>query len=50
MGHPYSTIQLSNPRIPTLARIEIKSLVDTGALMMCIPQAIATQLQLEELD
>ncbi len=30
--------------------IEIKSLVDTGALMLCIPSSIAEKLKLEELD
>jgi clan AA aspartic protease len=50
MGLTYSTISLSNPRIPELPKIEIKVLVDTGALMMCIPPSIAHQLQLHDLD
>jgi clan AA aspartic protease len=50
MGLTYSTIKLSNPRLPELKGIELKALVDTGALMLCIPQSIAHQLQLEELD
>jgi len=46
----YSKIKLSNPKQPELQAIELKSLVDTGALMLCIPQAVAYQLNLEELD
>ncbi len=50
MGLTYSKIFLSNPRQPELQSIEINSLVDTGALMLCIPQSVAHQLDLEELD
>ena len=50
MGLTYSTIKLSNPRLPLLRPVEIKALVDTGALMLCIPQSVAFQLELEELD
>ena len=50
MGLTYSTIKLSNPRLPELNAIELDSLVDMGALMLCIPQSIAYQLSLEELD
>lgn len=50
MGLPYSIIKLSNPRNTELQPIEIKSLVDTGALMLCIPSTIADKLALEELD
>ena len=50
MGLTYSKIKLSNPRLPNLHPIELNSLVDTGALMLCIPQSIAFQLELVELD
>jgi clan AA aspartic protease len=50
MGLTYSKIKLSNPRQPDLNPIELSSLVDTGALMLCIPQSVALQLGLEELD
>jgi len=46
----YSKIKLSNPGKPDLEPVEINALVDTGALMLCIPQSIAHQLDLEELD
>jgi clan AA aspartic protease len=50
MGLTYSNIKLSNPRQPSLQPVELSSLVDTGALMLCIPQSVAHQLGLEELD
>jgi len=50
MGLTYSKIKLSNPRQPSLKPVELNSLVDTGALMLCIPQSVALQLSLEELD
>ncbi len=50
MGLTYSKIKLSNPRNSKLAAVELNSLVDTGALMLCIPQSVAFQLELEELD
>ena len=50
MGQTYSIIKLSNPRLPLLRPVELKALVDTGALMLCIPQSVAYQLELEELD
>ena len=50
MGLTYSKIKLSNPRLPLLNPIELTSLVETGALMLCIPQSVAFQLSLEELD
>lgn len=50
MGLTYSKIKLSNPRQPLLKPIELDSLVDAEALMLCIPQSVALQLGLEELD
>ncbi len=47
MGLVYSTIKLSNPRMPNLRPIEVTSLVDSGAIHLCIPEAIAFQLELE---
>jgi hypothetical protein len=46
MGLTYSIIKLSSPRNTELQPIEIKSLVDTGALMLCIPSSIAEKLEL----
>ncbi|VAX35357.1 hypothetical protein MNBD_UNCLBAC01-40 [hydrothermal vent metagenome] len=47
MGHVFADIDLSNPREPELESIQIKALVDTGVLMLCIPEHVALQLKLE---
>ncbi|MBX7181919.1 MAG: clan AA aspartic protease [Bacteroidia bacterium] len=43
-------ILLSNPNLANLHSIETTSLVDTGALFLCIPEHIAIQLQLKEFE
>ncbi len=50
MGLVYSSIILSNPINADLKPIEVSSLVDTGALFLCIPEHVAIQLQLKELE
>jgi clan AA aspartic protease len=50
MGLVYSSLSLSNPVKTDLKPIEVSSLVDTGALFLCIPEHIAIQLQLNELE
>jgi len=50
MGLTYTKIKLSNPRNTSLLPVNTDALVDTGALMLCIPQSIAYQLELEEQD
>ena len=47
MGHVFAEIELSNPREPELVPIKAQALVDTGALMLCIPEHLALQLKLE---
>ena len=47
MGHVFAHIALSNPRKPELKAVEAKALVDTGALMLCIPEHLVLQLDLE---
>lgn len=47
MGHVFAEIELSNPCQPNLSTIKTKALADTEALMLCIPEHIANQLQLE---
>jgi len=47
MGYVYAEIQLKNPRLPELKPLAVKALVDTGALMLCIPEHLSLQLQLE---
>lgn len=41
---------LSNAANNTLKGIEVKALVDTGALCLCIPENIAIQLNLTEFE
>lgn len=47
MEHIVAEITLSNPRNQLLTPIVIQALADTGALMLCIPEHIALQLELE---
>lgn len=50
MGLVYSNITLSNPVISNSKPIEVLSLVDSGATYLCIPQHVANQLELNELQ
>jgi len=47
MGLIYAKIALTNPRDTELKPVKVKALVDSGALMLCLPQAVASQLNLE---
>lgn len=47
MGHVFAVIELSNPRQPDLSSMNVNALVDTGAIMLCIPEHIALQLNLQ---
>lgn len=49
MGLVKAEIELSNPIEREVKPIKVKSLVDTGALHLCIPEHIAIQLKLDEL-
>ncbi len=49
MGLIYAKITISNPRRTNIKQIQVKSLVDTGALHLCIPEHMAAQLELDEL-
>ena len=50
MGLTYADIELSNPYDSSLKPITVRAMVDTGAMTICIPEHIAVQLQLEEID
>jgi clan AA aspartic protease len=50
MGLVHATINLSNPRLPNLSKIEVVALVDSGAFTLCIPEHVKIQLELEELE
>jgi len=43
-------IELSNPSKPELKPIMVRAMVDTGAMTICIPQHVAVQLQLPEIE
>jgi clan AA aspartic protease len=50
MGIVRTKILISNPTRPELAAMEFDAVVDTGATNLCIPQHVALQLELEELE
>ncbi len=50
MGLVYANIELSNPRDDSLEPFAVKALVDTGAMTICIPEHIARQLALPEIE
>lgn len=50
MGLIYADIELANPKDTGLRPIAVKALVDTGAMTICIPEHVAVQLQLQEID
>ena len=47
MGRIFASIELSNSRKPELRPLGIKAIADTGALMLCLPEHIALQLDLQ---
>src|SRR3990172_13304926 len=50
MGLIYADIELANPKDGKLKPISVKALVDTGAMTICIPEHMAVQLQLAEIE
>lgn len=50
MGLIYADLLIANPAHDELSPISAKALVNTGALFLCIPQHIATQLKLKEYE
>ena len=50
MGILYANIKLSNPVNVEFQPIEVSSLVDSGALHLCIPEHLRNQLGLKELE
>jgi clan AA aspartic protease len=46
----YTTITLSNPIMTDLEPMDVKALADTGAVHLVIPEHLAIQLQLKELE
>lgn len=50
MGLIYADLKLSNPREQAMIPIDVTALVDTGALMLCIPEHVCVQLGLQETE
>ena len=50
MGLVYAKILLRNPLDASLAAYETNAMVDTGALLLCVPEHVATQLKLPVLQ
>ena len=50
MGLSNATIQIKNPKLPELEAVEIEALADTGAVHVCIPPHVQTQLKLDPID
>jgi len=50
MGRIRGTFSLSNPTRPELAPLEVSALADSGAVHLCIPEHLAIQLSLTELE
>ena len=48
MGLAYARLRLVNARRPDLATMEVEALADTRAILLCIPEHVALQLQLDE--
>ena len=47
MGNVFAEIELGNPRRPDLEPMHVRALADTGAFMLCIPEHVALQLDLD---
>ncbi|HEX6996581.1 MAG TPA: clan AA aspartic protease [Gammaproteobacteria bacterium] len=50
MGLVTAKLELSNPRMPALAPIEVAALADTGSVFLCIPEHVRLQLKLDVLE
>jgi len=50
MGLIQTTVELSNPKLPLLSPLNVSALVDTGAMTICIPEHVAVQLELTEIE
>jgi clan AA aspartic protease len=50
LGLIRGTFKLLNPLSQELAPLEVSALADTGAVHLCIPEHVALQLQLQELE
>ena len=50
MGIIYQHIRLANAALPELEEVDAKALVDSGAMDLCIPETLASQLKLRPVE
>ena len=50
MGLIHADLTLSNVRRDDLTPVEVRAMADTGAFQTCIPESLAVQLGLEEME
>ena len=50
MGLITANVELANPKSPSLRPLVVSALVDTGAMTLCIPEHVAVQLELQEIE
>ncbi|MFZ9288658.1 MAG: clan AA aspartic protease [Vulcanococcus sp.] len=50
MGLIHAAVTLLNPTCPELKSLEVRALADSGAVHLCIPEHLAVQLKLKELE
>ena len=50
MGLIHADLTLSNVRRDDLQPVEIRAMADSGAIQSCIPESVALQLELDELE
>ena len=50
MGLIHANLQLLNPSQPNAKALDVSALADSGAVHLCIPEHVALQLQLRELE
>jgi clan AA aspartic protease len=50
MGLIHASVQLLNPSNPDVQGLDVSALADSGAVHLCIPEHVALQLQLRELE
>ena len=50
MGLIHAEIELANPRDASLAPLSTRASVDKGSVALCVPEHVAVQLRLDELE
>jgi clan AA aspartic protease len=50
MGRITANIELANPKKTQMKPLAVEALIDAGAMTICIPEHVAVQLDLEEIE